>query len=128
MSRFFAVAAFTFFSSCTSVQLARYPDGVEVASSSGKVKGVVQVNKSTVTLFLDYIDVVDVGLEGVTRIALDEARALGGKPQLISARVSPRGGWWALLCLVACVNSAEIVALSVEAPAGTPGETEAPTH
>ena len=108
-------------SGCTSVQLARYPDGLDVASG-GKVKGVIQVNRSTLTLFLDHIDVLDIGLQTTTDTLLSEARALGGKPQILSARTSPRGGWWALLCLLACVNSTEVVALAIEDPAGTPGE------
>jgi hypothetical protein len=104
-------------SGCTSVQLARYPDGLDVVSQGGKVKGVVQVDRSTLTLFLDYVDVLDIGYQTITATLVEEARALGGRPQIISAHTSPRGGWWALLCLVVCVNSTEVVALAVEEPA-----------
>lgn len=115
--------------SCTSVSVTRVPDGLDIAGvERAQVKGLVQVSRSTLTLFVDYIDVLDIGPTSVAPVLLSEARALGGRPRILSARTSPRGGWWAVLCLLACVNTTEIVAVAVGEPAGTGGEAPGPSE
>ena len=107
------------------MQSTLYPTPLD--SPSGKVNGIVQVNRATLTLFFDLIDVTKIDWDTTTQLLLPEVAVMGGKPQIVSARTSPRGGWWALLCFLACVNSTELTALAVSPPeAGTPGGSTAP--
>ena len=111
-------------SGCTSIQSTVYPTPFE--SPSGKVNGIVQVNRSTLTLFFDLVDLTKIDWDTTTQLLLPEVTVMGGKPQIVSAHTSPRAGWWALLCFLACVNSTEMTALAVEAPANAPTSASAP--
>ena len=124
--RALAAAAALLCGACTTIQSTRYPDGHELVAHGAKVRGLVQVNRATLTLLLDFVDVVPIDWDTTTALLMSEATALGARGvQVVSARTSPRGGVWSLLCLLACVNSTELVALALAEPDTSPAVPEA---
>jgi hypothetical protein len=99
---------------CTSIQSTLYAED-NIVATGGKARGIVQVDRATLTLFLDFVDVVKTDWDTTTQLLVNEAKGMGSeKVQIVSAHTSPRGGVWALACILACVNSTEMVGLAVE--------------
>ena len=114
------IAVVMLLNGCTSIQSGVLSDQ-QFTAQGGKPLGIIQVNRYTVTILLDLVDFVKADFDEANKILGNEAKGFGEnhKVQIVSTRTSPRGGVWALLCAVACLNSTEVVGVVVE-PASAP--------